>query len=93
MARSVSYSQDDETAESEKAEGEGEGEGEKRISESMKKKHAERQAARKLDPHLEDQFASGRLFACIASRPGQSGRCDGYASPRLDGVLNLSWIN
>ena len=27
---------------------------------------------------LDTQFASGRLLACIASRPGQCGRCDGY---------------
>lgn len=27
---------------------------------------------------LEAQFKTGRLYACIASRPGQSGRCDGY---------------
>ncbi|KAK1444106.1 40S ribosomal protein S8 like protein [Babesia gibsoni] len=27
---------------------------------------------------LLEQFASGRLFACISSRPGQTGRCDGY---------------
>jgi len=32
----------------------------------------------KLDPVLEEQFQSGRLLAAIASRPGQSGRCDGY---------------
>lgn len=25
-----------------------------------------------------EQFQSGRLMACISSRPGQSGRCDGY---------------
>jgi len=31
-----------------------------------------------LDPNLKDQFAMGRLYAAIASRPGQSGRCDGY---------------
>mmetsp|Transcript_33221 Transcript_33221/g.53499 ORF Transcript_33221/g.53499 Transcript_33221/m.53499 type:complete len:204 (+) Transcript_33221:33-644(+) len=31
-----------------------------------------------LDPVLEDQFNSGRFFACVSSRPGQSGRCDGY---------------
>ncbi|CEM38366.1 unnamed protein product [Vitrella brassicaformis CCMP3155] len=30
------------------------------------------------DPLLEDEFASGRLLACIASRPGQCGRADGY---------------
>jgi len=31
-----------------------------------------------LDPHLKEQFATGRLYACVSSRPGQSGRCDGY---------------
>jgi len=34
--------------------------------------------ARVLDPSLEEQFATGRLLACISSRPGQSGRVDGY---------------
>ena len=42
------------------------------------RKIAERQKTRTLDPALDDAFASGRLLACIASRPGQSGRCDGY---------------
>merc|ERR1712224_830844 len=32
----------------------------------------------KLDPSVEQQFAGGRLLACIASRPGQCGRADGY---------------
>merc|ERR1712151_1293590 len=32
----------------------------------------------KLDPTLEEQFQSGRLLACISSRPGQCGRADGY---------------
>jgi len=31
-----------------------------------------------LEPSLKEQFLSGRLYAAIASRPGQSGRCDGY---------------
>jgi len=31
-----------------------------------------------LEKALEDQFTTGRLFACISSRPGQSGRCDGF---------------
>lgn len=44
----------------------------------MIKKIEKRQEGLKLDAHLEDQFASGRLLACIASRPGQCGRCDGY---------------
>ena len=32
----------------------------------------------KIDNLLETQFAAGRLYACISSRPGQSGRADGY---------------
>ena len=27
---------------------------------------------------LEDQFMTGRVLAAISSRPGQSGRADGY---------------
>jgi small subunit ribosomal protein S8e len=37
-----------------------------------------RQAARVIDPHVAEQFTAGRLLACVASRPGQSGRVDGY---------------
>mmetsp|Transcript_49208 Transcript_49208/g.158851 ORF Transcript_49208/g.158851 Transcript_49208/m.158851 type:complete len:210 (-) Transcript_49208:188-817(-) len=37
-----------------------------------------REAKNKMDPAVEEQFQSGRLLASIASRPGQSGRCDGY---------------
>ena len=33
---------------------------------------------RVIDAKVADQFHSGRLLACISSRPGQSGRCDGY---------------
>ena len=32
----------------------------------------------KIDTLLESQFAAGRLYAAISSRPGQSGRADGY---------------
>ena len=32
----------------------------------------------KIDPLLDSQFAAGRLYAAISSRPGQSGRADGY---------------
>merc|ERR1712167_3773 len=35
-------------------------------------------AGRVIDPKVAEQFNSGRLLACISSRPGQSGRCDGY---------------
>merc|ERR1712060_971846 len=41
-------------------------------------KIAARAAKQKLDVAIEDQFVQGRLLAAIASRPGQSGRCDGY---------------
>lgn len=37
-----------------------------------------RTAERFLDPALETQLMHGRLLACISSRPGQSGRADGY---------------
>ena len=32
----------------------------------------------KMDVKLADQFNSNNLLACISSRPGQSGRLDGY---------------
>ncbi|PPQ65673.1 hypothetical protein CVT26_000305 [Gymnopilus dilepis] len=38
----------------------------------------ERKKEAKIDPLLETQFAAGRLYAAISSRPGQSGRADGY---------------
>lgn len=47
-------------------------------SDHVVRKIANRQRTRVLDTKLDEQFASGRLFACIASRPGQSGRADGY---------------
>lgn len=34
--------------------------------------------ARIIDPKVAEMFNSGRLLACVSSRPGQSGRCDGY---------------
>ena len=33
---------------------------------------------RVIDQKLADQFNFGKIFACVSSRPGQSGRCDGY---------------
>ncbi|XP_010420870.1 PREDICTED: 40S ribosomal protein S8-1 [Camelina sativa] len=47
-------------------------------SNHVKRKIETRQESRTLDSHIEDQFASGRLLACISSRPGQCGRADGY---------------
>jgi len=45
---------------------------------SLTRKLAARNKDRKLDPLLDEQFVTGRLYACISSRPGQCGRCDGY---------------
>ena len=42
------------------------------------KRVEERQKDRFIDPKVADQFAQQRLLACISSRPGQSGRADGY---------------
>ncbi|EEC51124.1 predicted protein [Phaeodactylum tricornutum CCAP 1055/1] len=47
-------------------------------STQVQKKLKSRQANRSLDSVLDHQFASGRLLAKITSRPGQTGRCDGY---------------
>jgi len=38
----------------------------------------QRNKLRLLEPNLADQFNTGRLYARIASRPGQTGRADGY---------------
>jgi small subunit ribosomal protein S8e len=37
-----------------------------------------RQAGRQLEQNVADQFTAGRVLAVISSRPGQSGRADGY---------------
>jgi len=47
-------------------------------SRAVVKKVAARGKDKVLDSNFKDQFNSGRLYACIASRPGQSGRADGY---------------
>lgn len=49
---------------------------EEKKSKSVEKKHAARDA--KVESALEKQFEAGRLYAVVASRPGQSGRVDGY---------------
>ncbi|KAI0484324.1 ribosomal protein S8e/ribosomal biogenesis NSA2 [Xylariaceae sp. FL0804] len=46
---------------------------------AVERKQAARFAAQgKVEGALEKQFEAGRLFAVIASRPGQCGRSDGY---------------
>jgi len=59
--------------------GKDEGMKEEKKSKSVERKQAERLAEQgKVEPALERQFEAGRLYAVIASRPGQSGRVDGY---------------
>ncbi|ELU38429.1 40S ribosomal protein S8 [Rhizoctonia solani AG-1 IA] len=55
-------------------------EGAAATEETKKSKHVLRtlEQLAKIDPLLETQFAAGRLYAAISSRPGQSGRADGY---------------
>jgi len=50
----------------------------KKLSASVQKKQTGRQATRVIDPNVNSQFDTGRLLACISSRPGQCGRADGY---------------
>ncbi|KAF3857947.1 hypothetical protein F7725_011148 [Dissostichus mawsoni] len=50
----------------------------KKRSKRTQKKYDERKKTAKISPLLEEQFQQGKLLACIASRPGQCGRCDGY---------------
>lgn len=47
-------------------------------SSHVQRKHAKRSRGHKLETALNNQFHQGRLLACVSSRPGQSGRCDGY---------------
>ncbi|XP_075591235.1 small ribosomal subunit protein eS8-like [Dermatophagoides farinae] len=47
-------------------------------SRSVQAKHAKRLENENVCPSLLEQFKSGRLFAIITTRPGQSGVCNGY---------------
>ncbi|CAN4103957.1 unnamed protein product [Withania somnifera] len=66
------------TAASKKEGEEAEAVPEEKKSNHVQRKLERRQQDRKIDPHVEEQFASGRLLAAISSRPGQCGRADGY---------------
>lgn len=58
---------------------EGESAEDAKKSKSVEKKQAARLSAQgKVEPALERQFEAGRLYAVVSSRPGQSGRVDGY---------------
>ena len=49
----------------------------KRSPHLLRKLEARRKDA-KVEPGLVEQFTAGRILARITSRPGQSGRADGY---------------
>jgi len=50
----------------------------KKRSEKSSKKLLLKQKLAKVEQGLEEQFQAGRVLACVASKPGQCGRCDGY---------------
>ncbi|XP_045470645.1 40S ribosomal protein S8-like [Harmonia axyridis] len=50
----------------------------KKMSKKIEKKYEIRKKTAKVEPGIEEQFLTGRLLACLASRPGQCGRADGY---------------
>merc|ERR1719245_2169542 len=53
-------------------------ESEDKVSSAVRKKWKLRRDDAKLGAKLAEQFVSGKIYACISSRPGQSGRADGY---------------
>jgi small subunit ribosomal protein S8e len=50
----------------------------KKESKAVLAKVEQRQKEYKVDPAVEAQFPTGKLLAIVSSRPGQSGRADGY---------------
>jgi small subunit ribosomal protein S8e len=65
----------------------------KDLSKKAIEKFAKRNSQRLLEPNLGDQFKTGRLYAKISSRPGQSGRCDGYILEGEELAFYLKKIN
>jgi small subunit ribosomal protein S8e len=51
---------------------------EKLGSNHVQRKHEARKGLANVEQHIDEQFHFGVLYASISSRPGQSGRCDGY---------------
>ena len=41
-------------------------------------KYVKRRMETKIEPKVQEQIMKGQILACISSRPGQSGRADGY---------------
>ena len=47
-------------------------------SKGITDKYLKRRLATTISDKLRSQLGKGTVYACITSRPGQSGRCDGY---------------
>ncbi|TKC42712.1 hypothetical protein EI555_009873, partial [Monodon monoceros] len=50
----------------------------KTFKKEIQKKYDERKKNAQISSLLEEHFQQGKFLACIASRPGQCGRADGY---------------
>ena len=50
----------------------------KKRSKKTMEKYIKRRKTAQVEPKLEEHFSSSRLYARIASSPGQCGRADGY---------------
>jgi len=65
----------------------------KELNKRAVQKFTKRNSSRLLELGLADQFKTGRLYAKISSRPGQSGRCDGYILEGDELAFYLKKIN
>jgi len=65
----------------------------KELNKKAVQKFTKRNSSRLLELGLADQFRTGRLYAKISSRPGQSGRCDGYILEGDELAFYLKKIN
>jgi len=77
-AKEAKDSKDNKDASTESTDKKDDGGADKKKSHRVLEKLKARNVDHVLDPHLKEQFNSGRLLACLSSRPGQTGRADGY---------------
>merc|ERR1712205_258380 len=59
-------------------------------SNHVERKLKKRQATRVMAKEIETHFNTGRLYSKISSRPGQSGRCDGFILEGAELKFHLS---
>jgi len=65
----------------------------KDLTKNAEARFTRRNSKRILEAALADQYRTGRLYAKITSRPGQSGRCDGYILEGEELAFYLKKIN